>query len=593
MTEERIQNVKDGLTQDVKTSTAERPKYVPPFLRQRLLESKEKPLKEKTRSSAFKKENKQENKQEEPKKTTGSRWKVFGETEAPNLYANRRNRRIQFENDLTEEELFENNNGNEGINFEKYEEIPVETSGRDCPEGVDSFEECKLHSILYKNILKAQYKRPTPVQKHAIPIVLNNRDLMACAQTGSGKTAAFLFPIINQLLTKGVSEPPPQHNVSFQFRKVYPTVVILAPTRELAIQIYTECKKFTFNTNLATCVVYGGDDIRNQMRQLNQGCDIIVGTPGRLVDLLSRGKVSLELVQYLVLDEADRMLDMGFEPQIRRIVEQDNMPDKEVRQTLMFSATFPKDIQKLAADFLQDYIFLTIGRVGSTAAFITQKIEYVEEHQKLDFLVQLLKNHPGRTLVFVETKKGADDLEDFLLDEGFKVASIHGDRKQYERLSALKKFKTGQVNILVATSVAARGLDIDNVSHVINFDLPTDVQDYVHRIGRTGRAGHEGLATALFTNKNRGLTKDLYYLLQESNQEIPQWLSDIMQSLSKDSSNKRSRGRQYGGRDFRSSKGGRGFKQNTYNYGRSNTYSSYQYNRSYSNHKSNGESTRW
>lgn len=239
---------------------------------------------------------------------------------------------------------------------------------------------------------------------------------------------------------------------------------------------------------------YGGSSVSDQMQDLDRGCHLLVATPGRLLDMIERGKISLEQCRYLVLDEADRMLDMGFEPQIRSILEKE-LPRTGDRQTLMFSATFPSQIQMLARDFLERYIFLAVGRVGSTSENITQKVVWVEEHEKRSSLLDLLNatdTTEQLTLVFVETKKGADSLEDFLQNEGYPVTSIHGDRTQREREEALKNFRTGTTPILVATAVAARGLDIPHVKHVINFDLPSDVEEYVHRIGRTGRMGNLG-----------------------------------------------------------------------------------------------------
>lgn len=278
-------------------------------------------------------------------------------------------------------------------------------------------------------------------------------------------------------------------------------------------------------------MVYGGADSREQIRQLERGCHILVATPGRLVDMLERGKVGLDAVSYLVLDEADRMLDMGFEPQIRRIVEQDTMPPAGTRQTLMFSATFPKEIQYLARDFLQNYVFLSVGRVGSTSENITQRIHWVEEHDKRTFLLDLLNAANGELcLIFVETKKGADALENFLYNANYPVTSIHGDRSQEDREAALSAFRDGRAPVLVATAVAARGLDIPNVRHVINFDLPNDIDEYVHRIGRTGRAGHTGVAESFFNDKNRNIVRDLIDVLAEAKQEVPGWLESLAHS---------------------------------------------------------------
>nr|CAD7601068.1 unnamed protein product [Timema genevievae] len=413
--------------------------------------------------------------------------------------------------------------GNTGINFNKYEDIPVEATGDNIPTHITTFDDIQMTEIISNNIALARYDKPTPVQKYAIPIIMGRRDVMACAQTGSGKTAAFLVPILNQMYEGG---PQQLQAKGFGRRKQYPLGLVLAPTRE-----------------------YGGANVGDQMRELDRGCHLLVATPGRLVDMLERGKIGLENCRYLVLDEADRMLDMGFEPQIRRIVQQDTMPKTGERQTLMFSATFPKEIQMLARDFLDNYIFLAVGRVGSTSENITQKVVWVEEHDKRSFLLDLLNaaglNDPcmyiftfsftltniftqeSLTLVFVETKKGADSLEEFLHHEGYPVTSIHGDRSQREREDALKRFRGGQTPILVATAVAARGLDIPHVKHVINFDLPSDVEEYVHRIGRTGRMGNLGLATSFFNDKNRNLVRDLVELLVETKQELPPWLDSM------------------------------------------------------------------
>ena len=418
-----------------------------------------------------------------------------------------------------------------GINFEKYDDIPVEASGQGVPEPVTRFTNPPLDEHLLANIELSGYKVPTPVQKYSIPIVMGGRDLMACAQTGSGKTGGFLFPILAQDFKTGPVAAPAQQNGGYGYgrqRKAYPTSLILAPTRELVSQIFDEARKFAYRSWVRPCVVYGGADIGSQLRQIERGCDLLVATPGRLVDLIERGRISLQNIKYLVLDEADRMLDMGFEPQIRRIVEGEDMPPTAGRQTLMFSATFPRDIQMLARDFLKDYIFLSVGRVGSTSENITQKIEYVEDVDKRSVLLDILHTHgAGLSLIFVETKRMADSLSDFLINQGFPATSIHGDRTQREREKALEMFRSGRCPILVATAVAARGLDIPNVTHVVNYDLPTDIDDYVHRIGRTGRAGNTGIATAFFNRGNRGVVRDLIELLKEANQEVPQFLESI------------------------------------------------------------------
>ncbi|CAG5865376.1 unnamed protein product [Menidia menidia] len=487
-------------------------------------------------------------------------------------------------NERLEHELF--SGGNTGINFEKYDDIPVEATGSNCPPHIESFHDVDMGEIIMGNIGLSRYTRPTPVQKYAIPIIKSKRDLMACAQTGSGKTAAFLLPVLSQIYTEGpgdalqAAKGSGQDNGRYGRRKQYPLSLVLAPTRELALQIYDEARKVAYRSRVRPCVVYGGADIGQQIRELERGCHLLVATPGRLVDMMERGKIGLDYCNYLVLDEADRMLDMGFEPQIRRIVEQDTMPPKGIRQTMMFSATFPKEIQILARDFLEDYIFLAVGRVGSTSENITQKVVWVEDTDKRSFLLDLLNatvipnevqenvtetpEKPGKdslTLVFVETKKGADALEDFLYREGYACTSIHGDRSQRDREEALHQFRSGRCPILVATAVAARGLDISNVKHVINFDLPSDIEEYVHRIGRTGRVGNLGLATSFFNDKNSNITKDLLDILVEAKQEVPSWLESLAYEHQHKSS---ARGRSkrfsggFGARDYRQTPGGSG-----------------------------------
>ena len=379
---------------------------------------------------------------------------------------------------------------------------------------------------------------------------------MACAQTGSGKTAAFCFPIISGILNGGLA--PTRYS-----RKAHPYALVLSPTRELSVQIFDEARKFTYQTGLKAVVVYGGAPVMKQLQEMERGCDILVATPGRLSDLMERARVSLSQIRYLALDEADRMLDMGFEPQIRRIVEGEDMPGKDYRQTLLFSATFPKEIQRLASDFLRnDYLFLTVGRVGQSTELIVQYVEFVPKERKREMLLDLVNSVDGLTLVFVETKKGADFLEDYLAGHGLPATSIHGDRTQMERERALKMFKTGRCRILVATDVAARGLDIPHVTHVINYDLPTDIDDYVHRIGRTGRAGKKGIATALFCDKDYPLARELCDRLTETGQEVPNWLSQLRNNHPAGGARNRrgggGGGNRFGGRDARSSRGGGG-----------------------------------
>ncbi|WOK93930.1 hypothetical protein Cni_G02631 [Canna indica] len=444
------------------------------------------------------------------------------------------------------------------INFEAYEDIPVQVSGEDVPPPAANFAEIDLGSALNLNIKRCKYVKPTPVQRYAIPILIAGRDLMACAQTGSGKTAAFCLPIICNIMRQS---PPPQQRPKHGACSAFPKALILSPTRELAIQIHEEAKKFGYQTGIRVVVLYGGTPVHLQLRELQRGVDILVATPGRLVDLMDRSKVSLNEIKYLTLDEADRMLDMGFEPQIRKIVQQMDMPPPGRRLTMLFSATFPEEIQRLASDFLLNYIFLAIGRVGSSTDLISQVVEFVPDMEKRRRLLDILHAqgengvHDKKvlTLVFVETKRSADSLENWLRTNGFCATSIHGDRTQIERERALKSFKSGATPIMVATDVAARGLDVPHVAHVINFDLPRAIDDYVHRIGRTGRAGKPGLATAFFSDGNQSLAKQLLECMQEANQVVPDWLHNFadMPSYGGGRNNRCNGQGRFGGHDYR------------------------------------------
>jgi ATP-dependent RNA helicase DDX3X len=457
-------------------------------------------------------------------------------------------------NQRIETELF-GNVVKSGINFDQYDNIPIEVGGEGCPEPISDYTAEVLGAPLFACCELAQYSRPTPIQKYSIPVGSAGRDLMACAQTGSGKTAGFLFPAILVMLREGPRERPEEKYQS-RYPRAYPGALIMAPTRELASQIHDEARKFTYMTGLAPVVVYGGADVRQQMRELERGCDILTATPGRLGDLIERGRISLACVRLLILDEADRMLDMGFEPQIRKIVEEEDLPLKEERQTFMFSATFPPEIQRLAGDFLNDYVFLAVGRVGAASNDVTQHLEFVEEQDKTPFLIKYLNTiDEGLVLIFVMTKRGADSLENTLIREGFPTTSIHGDRSQREREDALNTFRSGQTPIMVATDVAARGLDIKGVTHVINYDMPTNIDDYVHRIGRTGRIGALGQALGMMNDKNRNIVRELHELISESNSEVPTWLDQMNQQNRyggrRGGGGGRRKGGNFGARDYR------------------------------------------
>lgn len=418
--------------------------------------------------------------------------------------------------------LFERHHNQKGISLDNYANIPVEMVPRDI-EPVESFADLSVCPALAENIERCGYKSPTPVQRYGIPAALQGNDLMACAQTGSGKTAAFLIPIADHILRCGVS--PAKRGVS------YPIGLVLAPTRELALQIFDEVRKITFRTDIFGDVVYGGTPYPSRFEN-----DILVACPGRLSDMFERHLVSFSEIKFLVLDEADRMLEMGFEEQIEHLVSSrySDMPTSDNRQTLMFSATFPQRILNLAKRYLRkQYYLLTVGRVGSTTKNITQVIERIESDEKVDRLFKLIYEHQKTdlVLVFVETKKAAEDLHRELNHENIPSATIHGDRRQQDRESALASFKSGETPILVATDVASRGLDIPDVSHVIQFDLPSEMDDYTHRIGRTGRAGNKGTATCFYNKNNRKICLDLYKYFFEHDQHVPNWFKEEAEQI--------------------------------------------------------------
>lgn len=451
--------------------------------------------------------------------------------------------------DKTEDEIFKEHTP--GINFDNYDAIKVSLSPNDV-EPAESFETMNLVPVLAENVARCRYTKPTPVQRYGIPCVLKGRDLMACAQTGSGKTAAYLLPAINHMLVNRTM------GVTSRGEPASPSSLIISPTRELSVQIYEEGIKFTYRTGIRCVVVYGGADPRQQIHELNRGCGLLVATPGRLLDMHSRGYIRFSGIRFLILDEADRMLDMGFEPQIRQIVQgrDSDMPPTGQRQTLLYSATFPKEIQQMAREFLYNHYFLQVGRVGSTTENITQDVRWVEDHEKRNVLMEMLQSQEGnRVLIFVEKKRDADYIAHFLKNSRIKCASIHGDRAQREREEALHYFKHGLCPVLVATDVASRGLDIPNVTMVIQYDLPSNIDDYVHRIGRTGRAGQQGKAVSFFNEKNRNVVDDLISLMYETKQTI---LPEI-QALAKKPNNNNNNNYGYSGNNKGFGRGGRGF----------------------------------
>lgn len=373
----------------------------------------------------------------------------------------------------------------------------------------------------------ASFKQPTPIQASTWPVLLKGRDVVGIAKTGSGKTMGFAVPAVMKLNRMGVRRSPEVNHVKF----AKPKVLMLSPTRELAVQIQEQCEKVSALFQQRSVVVYGGVNKQAQVKLLckNGGADIVVATPGRLVDLLDDGCIDITQVCYFVLDEADRMLDLGFEDAIKRVMQDLPTKDSGKRQTVMFSATWPPSVRDLAAKYLQNPVTITVGSIDLRANdAIKQTVEVVEPYEKDTKLVSLLqtyhKNRKNRVLVFALYKKEADRVEQMLQRKGWNCCSIHGDKTQRDRSDALQGFKSGKVPLLIATDVAARGLDIPDVEFVINYTFPLTVEEYCHRIGRTGRAGKSGVAHTLFTHHDKHHSGALINVLNEAKQDVPESL---------------------------------------------------------------------
>jgi len=389
-------------------------------------------------------------------------------------------------------------------------------AGKSCPKPVRSFEEASFPDYILDEINFVGFTEPTSIQVQGWPIALSGRDMVGIAETGSGKTLAFLLPGIVHInaqpyLSKGDG----------------PIALVLAPTRELAVQIKEECDKFGKSSKIKNTCCYGGVPKSEQARDLRDGVEIVIATPGRLIDFLDQQSTNLKRVTYLVLDEADRMLDMGFEPQVRKICSQIR-PD---RQTLMWSATWPQEVSRLANDLCRESpVHINVGSLEMKACHnIRQYVEVCsdrDKHQRLRKLMDRIMDG-SKILIFVETKRGADQLTREMRTQGWPALSIHGDKQQSERDWVLKEFKEGKNPILIATDVAARGLDVKDIKYVINYDFPTQIEDYVHRIGRTGRAGAQGSSYSFFTTDKGRLAMDLLKILNEASQPIPQELERI------------------------------------------------------------------
>jgi ATP-dependent RNA helicase RhlE len=365
-----------------------------------------------------------------------------------------------------------------------------------------SFSELSLSPAIERAVAEMGYETMTPIQAQAIPVVLEGRDVMGAAQTGTGKTAAFTLPLLQRMLKhENASTSPARHPVR---------ALVLLPTRELADQVADQVKLYAKYTNLRSTVVFGGMDMKPQTAELKKGVEVLVATPGRLLDHIEAKNCVLNQVEYVVLDEADRMLDIGFLPDLQRILSY--LPKQ--RTTLLFSATFSPEIKRLANSYLQDPVTIEVARSNATASTVEQHFYRVEDDDKRAVLKQILRERGlKQAFVFVNSKLGCARLARSLEREGLNTTALHGDKSQDERLKALEAFKTGAVDLLVCTDVAARGLDIKDVPAVFNFDIPFNAEDYVHRIGRTGRAGASGLAVSFVSGRDARLMGDLEKLL--------------------------------------------------------------------------------
>uniref|UniRef100_A0A8C6LC81 RNA helicase n=1 Tax=Nothobranchius furzeri TaxID=105023 RepID=A0A8C6LC81_NOTFU len=397
-------------------------------------------------------------------------------------------------------------------------EVTVRGSG--CPKPLTAFHQAHFPQYVMDVLMHQNFKEPTAIQSQGFPVALSGKDMVGIAQTGSGKTLAYLLPAIVHI-----------NHQPYLERGDGPICLVLAPTRELAQQVQQVAFDYGKSSRIKSTCVYGGAPKGPQIRDLERGVEICIATPGRLIDFLEAGKTNLRRCTYLVLDEADRMLDMGFEPQIRKIVEQIR-PD---RQTLMWSATWPKEVRQLAEDFLREYIQINIGALELSANHnILQIVDVCMETEKDDKLIQLMEEimaeKENKTIIFVETKKRCDDLTRKMRRDGWPAMCIHGDKSQPERDWVLTEFRSGKAPILIATDVASRGLDVEDVKFVINYDYPNSSEDYVHRIGRTARSTNKGTAYTFFTPGNLRQARDLVRVLEEARQAINPKLLQLVDS---------------------------------------------------------------
>ncbi|KAM9779961.1 putative ATP-dependent RNA helicase DDX17 [Neosynchiropus ocellatus] len=402
--------------------------------------------------------------------------------------------------------------------YRRKKEVTVRGSG--CPKPVPEFYEAQFPQYVMDVLTQQSFKEPTAIQAQGFPLALSGRDMVGIAQTGSGKTLAYLLPAIVHI-----------NHQPYLERGDGPICLVLAPTRELAQQVQQVAFDYGKSSRIKSTCVYGGAPKGPQIRDLERGVEICIATPGRLIDFLEAGKTNLRRCTYLVLDEADRMLDMGFEPQIRKIVDQIR-PD---RQTLMWSATWPKEVRQLAEDFLKDYVQINVGALELSANHnILQIVDVCTDSEKDNKLIQLMEEimaeKENKTIIFAETKKRCDDLTRRMRRDGWPAMCIHGDKCQPERDWVLSEFRSGKAPILIATDVASRGLDVEDVKFVINYDYPNSSEDYIHRIGRTARSTNKGTAYTFFTPGNFRQARELVRVLEEARQAINPKLLQLVDS---------------------------------------------------------------
>lgn len=421
------------------------------------------------------------------------------------------------------------------------EDFQISFRGSNVPKPFRDWEEMRGHlpSKVMQSVLAVGYKKPSPIQMAAVPVGLQQRDVIGLAETGSGKTCAFLLPMLNY-----ISKQPPMQGARVNDG---PYALVMAPTRELVLQIEEEAVKFAKHSGYSIVSIVGGQSIEDQGFRLRKGCEIVVATPGRLVDCLQRSYAVLNQCDYVVLDEADRMIDMGFLPQVQEVL--DAMPSgslkpdgdeaerpadtgRQYRTTYMFSATMPIAVERLAKKYLRRPVVVTVGSAGKTTSNVTQRVSFVKETEKLSALTAELSQldslagarqlDGGSTaIVFVNTQKGCDQVTRHLQNQGFRCVVLHGGKAQDKREAALESFKSKQANILVATDVAGRGIDVPDVALVVNYDMPEEISSYTHRIGRTGRAGKKGAAVSFATGRDSDLFAPLVELLKGTAVTLP------------------------------------------------------------------------